>query len=479
MTNVVPPRTKRRLKLAPSAQALANGFARIREELQIPEEFPPEVEAEAQRAAIRDPRDGRGHADRTDVELLTIDPAGSMDLDQAYHAERTTGGFRVFYAIADVAWFVTPGGALDAESRSRGETMYSPDVRTPLYPPVLSEGAASLLPDQLSPAVLWTFELDARAEPVHVDARRALVRSRRRLTYEEAQQNVETVDSLALLRDIGMLRVARERERGGVTLDIPEQEVLRSEPGYVLEYRRMLPIENWNAQISLLTGLCAARLMMDAGIGILRTLPAPPQSALAALRRTAHALGVRWPEDQDRATFLQSLDAADPRHAAILALVPSLMRGAGYSAFHGTPSPDDQHSGIASFYAHATAPLRRVGDRFVNEIALAACARHSPPGWVIDSIDSLPKALEEASARAARLERQILDFVEASVLASRIGETFEGVVTDTDDKGGWIQIAEPAVRARVSGDIRLGERARATVVEADPTTGRTRFQAQH
>ena len=75
---------------------------------------------------------------------MTIDPAGSRDLDQAFHAERRPHGFRVRYAIADVAAFVAPGGALDREAFARGVTLYLPDGRAPLYPDVLGEGAASL-----------------------------------------------------------------------------------------------------------------------------------------------------------------------------------------------------------------------------------------------------------------------------------------------------------------------------------------------
>ena len=90
--------------------------------------------------------------DVTELPFLTIDPPGSMDLDQAMHLERRGAGFRVRYAIADVAAFVRPGGAIDAEAHRRVETLYSPDTRTPLHPPVLSEGAASLLPGQVRPA---------------------------------------------------------------------------------------------------------------------------------------------------------------------------------------------------------------------------------------------------------------------------------------------------------------------------------------
>jgi exoribonuclease R len=80
-----------------------------------------------------------------------------MDLDQALHVDRAGDGFRVHYAIADVAAFVTAGDAIDVEAHKRGETLYGADAKIPLHPKVLSEDAASLLPDQMRPALLWTI----------------------------------------------------------------------------------------------------------------------------------------------------------------------------------------------------------------------------------------------------------------------------------------------------------------------------------
>ena len=125
---------------------LAAGLARIRAELEVPDAFAPEVlaAAEAGVAAARLPE-----LDRTDLELVTIDPPGARDLDQALHIARAGNGFVVSYAIADVATFVSPGDAVDREAHRRGLTLYAPDRRTPLHPPVLSEGAASLLPGEV------------------------------------------------------------------------------------------------------------------------------------------------------------------------------------------------------------------------------------------------------------------------------------------------------------------------------------------
>ena len=142
----------------PAAAAEGPDFAAIRAEFDVPEEFSADVLAEAERRAAEPPWP---ELDATDVPLVTLDPVGSRDLDQAVHLARRGDGYRVSYAIADVGAFVALGSRLDAEARRRGQTLYSPDRRTPLHPPVLSEGAASLLADQLRPAVLWTIDVDA------------------------------------------------------------------------------------------------------------------------------------------------------------------------------------------------------------------------------------------------------------------------------------------------------------------------------
>lgn len=159
----------------------------LRTELGVPSDFPPEATAEAERPPLLTAYD-----DATDIPLFTIDPPGSTDLDQAMHLTRRGTGYRVRYAIADVAAFVVPGSALDAETHRRVLTLYFPDVRIPLHPPVLSEGAASLLPDQVRPAALWTIDLDADGRTTAADVRRALVRSRARLDYEGVQKAIDS-----------------------------------------------------------------------------------------------------------------------------------------------------------------------------------------------------------------------------------------------------------------------------------------------
>ena len=415
---------------------LCRSLDRIRAELEIPDAFPDDVTAEAIELARRGPEVPSGSADgsvvdRTDIDLVTIDPPGSMDLDQAFWGGRHGSGWRVHYAIADVAAWVTPGSRVDAESQVRGLTMYSPDGRAPLHPAEISEAAASLLPHEDRQSLLWTIDLDADGQLEEATLERALVRSRAKLSYSDAEDLIDdgADPSLDALRSIGHLREAREIERGAVSLRLASQEVEAEDGGFVLRYDRPLPVEGWNAQISLLAGIAGARLMLDNGVGILRTLPRPDDDTLRELRRTAQALDIEWSKSDEYADVVRALDPGEPKEAALIAQSARGLRGAGYEVFDGEAPEDAEHSAIATTYAHVTAPLRRLGDRYANECVLAACHNTRPPDWVLAVMPQLPKLLGRARNREGSLDRMVVDMLEAAVLRSHVGETFTGIVT--------------------------------------------------
>lgn len=409
--------------------------------------------------------------DATHIPLVTIDPPGSRDLDQAVHLLRLPGGqadgatHLVTYAIASLATFIPRDSPLDREARARGLTTYFPDVATPLHPRVLSEGAASLLPGQLAPACVWQIRLGPDGKRVSWRVRRAVVRSRAQLTYEQVQDALARIDRGAaadlpggcpedlpvLLREIGELRLARESARGGVSARIPEQEIARvDDPGegvhYRLVYRSSLPSEEWNAQISLLTGICAASVMRDAGVGILRTVPPASRSSLDRLRAVALVLGVDWGEGEPYPDLVRRLDPGSSRNAAFLLEATSLFRGAGYAVFgvadHPTFPPlgasETRHEAIAAEYAHATAPLRRLVDRWSLEMCLAACAGEEIPGWVLDSVGGVPALMGSAGQRVSAADRESLAAIGALLLVDQVGQTFTGAVVEAPKAPGSV-----------------------------------------
>ncbi|MFJ9925033.1 RNB domain-containing ribonuclease [Streptomyces misionensis] len=474
----MPPR-KIRVTGAPEAPLRA-ALAALRTGLGIPEDFPPEARAEAERAAKAPPPPSY---DATDIPFFTLDPPGSPDLDQAAHLSRQGTGYRVRYAIADVAHFVAPGGALDAEAHRRVNTLYFPDERVPLHPVVLSEDAASLLPGRTRPAVLWTLDLDELGRTIAVDVRRALVRSRARLDYAGVQRAIDTgtaEEPVALLAEIGRARERQEAERGGISLSVPEQRITERDHTYALSYRAPLPAEGWNAQLSLLTGMAAADLMLALGTGILRTLPAAPDGAVARLRRTARALGIDWPHHVPYAAVISALDPREPHHAAFLQECTTLLRGAGYTVFRDGALPAiTTHAAVAAPYTHCTAPLRRLADRYALELCLSAVSDQPTPDWVLAALDALPHRMADGAQRAGTVEHEAIDIVAAALLKDRVGEVFDACVVDVDERRpgtGTVQLASPAVIGRVEGPgLPLGEPLRVRLAQAAPGRAKPLF----
>ncbi len=466
------------MRIDADSTELVERFKAIRTELDVPEALPPEVTAEAEQ--VRDHPLVTVERDETGVPFCTIDPPGSMDLDQALHIERDGNNYRVRYAIAHLPRYVAPGGAIDAETRRRGQTIYAPDERTPLHPPEISEGVASLLPDQERTAYVWDMRLDATGEGTHVEVYEARVRSVDRFDYEQVQHAIDSGtddERLVLLKEVGLLRIAREAARGGANLPIPDQEVDRTDDGgYEIRFRPPLPAEDWNAQISLMTGMAAAELMIGAKVGILRTMPPADQRAVDRFRRQARALGVEWSGKQSYGEFLRSLDRDNPKHLALIYEATGLFRGAGYTPFDGAVPDQPEHAAVASTYAHVTAPLRRLVDRFGLAVCAAVSAGEEVPAWAREALPGIPEVMKSSDQLANAVNRACVDATEAAVLRGRIGQDFDAVVVERTDKGAEVQLLDPAVVADAQGPGDVGSQVRARLRSADVATSTVRFQ---
>ena len=456
--------------LVDDTHVLDAGLADIRRQYGVPEGYAPEVEACAREAAAR-PLSGR--VDRTALPFVTLDPATSTDLDQAFHIEGSgpDSDLLLHYAIADVASFVDDGNALDHEAWQRGSTLYLPDGKAGLYPPVLAEGAASLLPDGPRPAVVFQVRLDAAGAATLVGAERAIIHSRAKLAYD----SVQAADVPEGFAEFARRVSAAETARGAGNVAPPEQLVERDSGQYRLVFRPRLASEDQNAALSLATNLAVAAAMQAAGVGLFRVMAAPDEAAVRRLRHTARALGLQWPQDQALAVFVRSLSAENPAHAAFVLAVRRAGGGAEYRCFE--PGVTPWHAAMAAPYAHATAPLRRLADRYVVETALAI-ANGRP---VSDSVQQALPRLVDAMGRADRVsnavDREVVDLAEAVMLHGHEGSTFDAVVVDDDQQGARIQLRDPAVRARVvAHGVRPGDELRVKLVSADPAQRSVKFQ---
>ena len=263
----------------------------------MPASFPPQVlaaaESAAQRAAQRTCRPHR-HA-------LRHARSGELDRPRSgiCHRSCRAADLLLHYAIADVAWFVADGDAIDSEAWQRGTTTYLPDGKAGLYPPVLCEHAASLLPDGPRPAVVFTVRV-APDGAVKLDgAERALIRSRAKLAYDSVQR---CRSARQVSPNCPAALPQPKTQRGAARVDPPEQEVASDGVNaagarhFTLSLRPQLLSERRNAALSLATNMAVADALLAAGTGLFRVMAPPDARAEARLRLTARAFELDWPK---------------------------------------------------------------------------------------------------------------------------------------------------------------------------------------
>jgi hypothetical protein len=257
--------------------------------------------------------------------------------------------------------------------------------------------------------------------------------------------------------------------------------------------------------------MAAAKLMLAGKVGILRTMPAPDERSLDNFRTQTQALGKPWDGQFSYGEYLRTLDPRDPKQLAILHSAGMLFRGANYTPFDGTVPQNAVQSAIGASYAHTTAPLRRLVDRFVLVICEALSNGTDVPRWAREALPSLPAIMAASDQLAGRMERLALNTVEAALMVNHIGQEFEAVVISGSRQGklngnggnggsndigngnngnggnggsngngnngngglngsgpsGIVQIAEPAVTARCTGELEPGTNVRVRLVACD------------
>lgn len=456
--------------------AAALDFRPIAEEFDVPTAFPSELVDAASHATDRFADQRR---DARDIAFVTIDPAGSRDLDQAVHIEARGTGFRVHYAIADVAAFIEPGSALEAESLRRGQTIYLPDEPARLHPAPLSEGPASLLPDVDRPAVLWSIDLDAAGEVLGVQVERVVVRSVAKLDYDGVQADLDAGrvhPSIELLPAVGRLRQESSLRREAINLRIPSQRVQRGADGrYELVIEPRPEVMDYNSEISLLTGMCAGQMMVAQGRGLLRTLrPASPEGE-AEFRFEARALGFPLDGADSISRFLAGVDATSAAGMAVMREAQKLLRGSGYGRVENGNA--EVHAGVGGHYAHVTAPLRRLVDRFATEYCLAIAGGYEVPEWVVDRADAVVDAMHRTSQFANSVDKACLRLTEATVLAPWLGHNFDATIlhTDGEDRRARLFVHEPPVFGESLGTPEEGTRTSVSLIRADVGTREVQF----
>ena len=316
------------------------------------------------------------------------------------------------------------------------------------------------------------MRIDQDGKAVLDGASRAIIRSEAKLAYETVGPGDLSPDFPELSRRIEQA----EDARGAMRVDDPEQElVLGADGQFSLAFRPQLEAEQQNAALSLAANLAIADTLLAHHTGLFRIMAVPQPYAVDRLRHSAKALGLSWPRHATLEQFEATLDPSNPRHAAFRTAVRRAGPKAAYAPY--TEGVVPWHSAMGATYAHATAPLRRLADRYVIEAILQIADGGSVSPELSDIFERLPPVMARAEEKAGQIDRAVLDLAEAVMLEGSEGAQFNAVVTDVDERGARIQLSDPAVVSRVDGKGAMpGDTIKVELVSVDVAHRQVRFQ---
>ena len=491
---------------------------------EIPTEFPIAATAEAEAAL---PASSAGRSDLRDIALVTIDGTNARDFDDAVWAEpdpdpENRGGWHIVVAIADVAWYVRPGTALDREARRRGNSVYFPDRVVPMLPEALSNDLCSLKPgvDRACLAVhLW---IDAAGRKRRHRFERGLMRSAARLTYEQAQAAREgrsegglssPQEGLGALFGAFAALAAARANRGTLELDIDEVQVVLDAEKQPVAIARAVRLDSHRLieEFMILANVAAAEeLETQRRSCMYRVHDAPDPEKLDELRVILDEIGIPGlslakgqalkPELFNR---ILRRAAATPAATIVNELVLRCQAQAAYSA------NNIGHFGLAlRRYCHFTSPIRRYADLMVHRALTAGTyadkrdpgSRAPPSDADREELAAVAEHISAAERRAAAAERAALERYRAIILARSIGSIFAGRISGVAAFGLFITSAENGANGLVpistlpgdyydcderaqrligrrSGRVfRIGDEMSVRLVEADAIGGRIVFR---
>ena len=424
----------------------------------IPDRFPDEAIAEAEAAAAAPPGE---REDLRDIPLVTVDDESARDFDDAVWAEADPdGGFRLIVAIADVAWYVRPGSALDDEARERGNSVYFPDRVVPMLPEALSNGWCSLKPGEDRPCLAVRLRIDPEGRKRGHRFVRGLMRSAARLTYGGVQAAVDgkrapgrsEAPVEALHRAFLALNEAR-RARGTLDLEIPERRVSLADDGSIarIERHRTLDAHRLIEEFMIAANVAAAETLEEKRAPcVYRVHDSPDPKKIEALREILESFGLSLPRGGALRAghFSRLLDrvAGTPEAEQVAEAILRTQAQAVYDI------ANIGHFGLAlRRYAHFTSPIRRYADLMVHRSLIAACGlgEGGSDGGGRERAEATAAHVSSTERRAAAAERDATDRLCAIFLADRVGGEFAATIAGITRAGLFVRLEETGASALV------------------------------
>ncbi len=460
----------------------------------IPFAFQAETLEEAQRAAKMalspDHREDLRH-----LPIVAIDPSDARDHDDAIWAQPDgEGGFDALVAIADVSFYVRPGGALDREARKRGNSVYFPDRVVPMLPEVLSADVCSLRGGEDRAAMACHMKIDAGGKVTGFRFTRALVRIAEVIAYEEAQARIDGTatapgevgpDVLPNLWACWKALAAARAARDPLELELPERRVKLDEQGRITEIalRERLDAHRVVEDFMIAANVAAAKALEAKVAPVVYRLHEPPsREKLVALKDYLATFGKSLALGQVITPGLFNRMLKDVADEGEKALIMEAVLRSQTQAYYGPRN--EGHFGLAlGSYAHFTSPIRRYADLLVHRALVDAYQLEQPrPHGDIppttglaerdrEDLSRISDAISQAERRAMEAERETIDRYVAAWLSARVGEVFQTRITGVQKFGFFATIVslggDGLVPVSTLGDERFAYDEKAQVLEGE------------
>ena len=423
----------------------------------IPHRWPADVKRDVQGFGTTVPSKAKdGRTELREVDLLTIDGADARDFDDAVYCKKTSSGWRLLVAIADVAHYVQIGSALDQEATTRGTSVYFPDRVVPMLPEVLSNGLCSLNPKVDRLCMVCDMRVSQEGKVTRSTFFEGVMRSKARLTYSQVgdflsgQSTTSVPKALhSVIRELHAMYKAFAKargRRGAIEIDLPQTKFKLNKDGEI-DRIEVVPRNDAHRLIEecmIAANVEAAKFLKKHRIpGLYRVHPKPDPDRFNDLRLYLISLGLKvaHPDHVEPRHFTQLIQQIKGRPDSA-AITMAMLR----SLTHAEYSPTNVgHFGLAlESYAHFTSPIRRYPDLLVHR-AIRHIVRGGKPGrydYAANAMERLGAITSAHEKRAEDATRDVEAWLKCQYMEGHLGDEFDGVITGVTNFGLFVQITE-------------------------------------